>query len=108
MGATFLNRDLKFPYGTGLYPDIKDSVHGYNTDSKRGDDTFIAFNKIPEEMIGTNESGSASFLKEFLDAMGYTKMEIHPSEKALATRRGIRIFNRFETFMPSSHIEYVY
>ena len=47
----FLNRDLKFPYGTGLYPDIKDSVHGYNADSKRGDDTFIAFNKIPEEII---------------------------------------------------------
>ena len=40
-------------------------MHGYNADSKRGDDTFIAFNKIPEEMIvyigGTNESGSASF-----------------------------------------------
>ncbi len=40
-----------------------DSVHGYNADSKRGDDTFIAFNKIPEEMIGPNESGSAFFLK---------------------------------------------
>ena len=46
-----LNRDLKFPDGTGFYPDIKDGVHGYNTDSKRGDDTFIAFNKIPEEII---------------------------------------------------------
>ena len=56
-------------------------------------------------MIEPNESGSASFLKEFLDAIGYTKMEIHPSEKALATRRGISIFNSFETFMPSSHIE---
>ena len=26
-----LNRDLKFPDGTGFYPDIKDGVHGYNT-----------------------------------------------------------------------------
>ena len=38
-----LNRDLKFPDGTGFYPDIKDGVHGYNTDSKRGADTFIPF-----------------------------------------------------------------
>lgn len=38
-----LSRDLKFPDGTGFYPDIKDGVHGYNTDSKRGADTFIPF-----------------------------------------------------------------
>ena len=106
----FLSRDLKFPDGTGFYPDIKDGVHGYNTDSKRGADTFIPFNKIPEEMIvyigGTNESGSASFSREFLDAMGYTKMEIHPSEKALATGRGISTFNGFETFSTASRVEY--
>ena len=105
-----LSRDLKFPDGTGFYPDIKDGVHGYNTDSKRGADTFIPFNKIPEEMIvyigGTNESGSASFSREFLDAMGYTKMEIHPSEKALATGRGINTFNGFETFSTASRVEY--
>ena len=32
-------------------------MHGYNADSKRGDDTFIAFNKIPEEMIVFGEVG---------------------------------------------------
>ena len=105
-----LNRDLKFPDGTGFYPDIKDGVHGYNTDSKRGADTFIPFNKIPEEMIvyigGTNESGSASFSREFLDAMGYTKMEIHPNEKALAIGHGISTFNGFETFSTASRVEY--
>ena len=33
-------------------------------------------------------------------------MEIHPGEKALATRRGISIFNRFETFSTASRVEY--
>ena len=38
-----LNRDLKFPDGVGFYPDIQDGVRGYNTDPKRGADTFIPF-----------------------------------------------------------------
>ena len=41
----FLSRDLKFPDGTGFYPDIKDGVRGYNTDPKRGADTFNPFHK---------------------------------------------------------------
>ncbi len=40
-----LSRDLKFPDGTGFYPDIKDGVRGYNTDPKRGADTFNPFHK---------------------------------------------------------------
>ena len=34
---------MKFPDGVGFYPDIQDGVRGYNTDPKRGADTFIPF-----------------------------------------------------------------
>lgn len=48
-----LNRDLKFPDGVGFYPDIQDGVRGYNTDSKRGADTFTPFKKTVNLGTGT-------------------------------------------------------
>lgn len=47
------NRDLKFPDGVGFYPDIQDGVRGYNTDSKRGADTFTPFKKTVNLGTGT-------------------------------------------------------
>lgn len=48
-----LSRDLKFPDGVGFYPDIQDGVRGYNTDSKRGADTFTPFKKTVNLGTGT-------------------------------------------------------
>lgn len=48
-----LNRDLKFPDGVGFYPDIQDGVRGYNTDPKRGADTFTPFKKAVNLGTGT-------------------------------------------------------
>lgn len=48
-----LNRDLKFPDGVGFYPDIQDGVRGYNTDPKRGADTFTPFKKTVNLGTGT-------------------------------------------------------
>lgn len=43
--ARVLSRDLKFPDGVGFYPDVKNGIRGYNTDPKRGADTFNPFHK---------------------------------------------------------------
>ena len=48
-----LNRDLKFPDGVGFYPDIQDGVRGYNTDPKRGADTFTPFKNTVNLGTGT-------------------------------------------------------
>lgn len=48
-----LSRDLKFPDGVGFYPDIQDGVRGYNTDPKRGADTFTPFKKAVNLGTGT-------------------------------------------------------
>lgn len=48
-----LNRDLKFPDGVGFYPDIQHGVRGYNTDPKRGADTFTPFKKTVNLGTGT-------------------------------------------------------
>ena len=48
-----LGRDLKFPDGVGFYPDIQDGVRGYNTDPKRGADTFTPFKKTVNLGTGT-------------------------------------------------------
>lgn len=102
-----LSRDLKFPDGKGFYPDEKDGVAGYNTDPARGADTFRPFSNIPDEMTvyigGAHESGSASFSRAFLDAMGYTKMELHPKK---TNGRGMNTFNAYESFVTSDRIEY--
>ena len=43
-----LSSDLKFPDGTGFYPDVQNGQRGYNTDPARGADTFSPFR---EEII---------------------------------------------------------
>lgn len=48
-----LSRDLKFPDGVGFYPDIQDGVRGYNTDPKRGADTFTPFKRAVNLGTGT-------------------------------------------------------
>ena len=44
---------MKFPDGVGFYPDIQDGVRGYNTDPKRGADTFTPFKKTVNLGTGT-------------------------------------------------------
>lgn len=44
-----LTNNLKFPDGTGFYPDTKDGVRGYNTDAARGADTFRPFSSIHKD-----------------------------------------------------------
>lgn len=51
--ARVLSRDLKFPDGVGFYPDIQDGVRGYNTDPKRGADTFTPFKNTVNLGTGT-------------------------------------------------------
>ena len=46
-----LNSNLKFPDGTGFYPDIQDGVSGYNTSETRGADTFHPFNQGEPQIV---------------------------------------------------------
>ena len=105
-----LSNDLKFPSGKGFYPDEKNGKAGYNTDPARGADTFHPFSSAPDEMIvyvsGTQGSGTASFSRKFIDAMGYTKLEIHPNPTAAARGNGMNVFNAYETFSTPDRIEY--
>lgn len=41
-----LNNKLMFPDGTEFYPDIKNGLHGFNTDPQRGADTFFPFKQL--------------------------------------------------------------
>ena len=43
MNYAYSNNNIKFPDGTGFYPDEKDGVRGYNTEAARGADTFHPF-----------------------------------------------------------------
>lgn len=45
-----INNDLKFPDGTGFYPDVKDGICGWNTSAARGADTFHPFNNHNHEI----------------------------------------------------------
>lgn len=51
--------NLKFPDGLGFYPDIKDGIRGYNTDSARGADTFSPFSSTPELIATSIQSNIA-------------------------------------------------
>lgn len=86
-------------------------IAGYKT--KEGADTVFPFSSAPDEMIvcisGQGYSGSAMFSREFLDAIGYTKLEIHPGIGYDNKTKGVNIFNTFslEGDMPiSDRIEY--
>lgn len=54
-GAELIN-DLKFPDGTGFYPDEKNGVRGYNTDAARGADTFSPFKSKLRYYIGAEQN----------------------------------------------------
>ena len=86
-------------------------IAGYKT--KEGADTVFPFSSAPDEMIvcisGQGYSGSAMFSREFLDVIGYTKLEIHPGIGQDKKTKGISVFNAFslEGDMPiSDRIEY--
>ena len=49
-----LSSDLKFPDGTGFYPDVQNGQRGYNTDPARDADTFSPFNSIIYVGTGTS------------------------------------------------------
>lgn len=78
-----------------------------------GADTVVPFSSAPDEMIvcisGQGYSCSAMFSREFLDVIGYTKLEIHPGIGQDKKTKGISVFNAFslEGDMPiSDRIEY--
>lgn len=66
---TSFNNELKFPDGTGFYPDIKNGIHGYNTDPERGADTFSPFsNYITGEAAWENINNQ--------ETKGYTYVDL--------------------------------
>lgn len=63
-----LNSDLKFPDGTGFYPDVQNGQRGYNTDPARGADTFSPFR--------SDISMSSIFLPPHRDNWGHVNISV--------------------------------
>lgn len=78
-----LNSDLKFPDGTGFYPDIKDGQQGYNTDPARGADTFHPFKNVEylgEKQGSVSDGRYATFnISDYANYQGITVDNIFPT-----------------------------
>lgn len=75
--------DLKFPDGTGFYPDIKDGQQGYNTDPARGADTFHPFKNVEylgEKQGSVSDGRYATFnISDYANYQGITVDNIFPT-----------------------------
>lgn len=80
---TQLISDLKFPDGTGFYPDIKDGQQGYNTDPARGADTFHPFKNVEylgEKQGSVSDRRYATFnISDYANYQGITVDNIFPT-----------------------------
>lgn len=80
---TQLTSDLKFPDGTGFYPDIKDGQQGYNTDPARGADTFHPFKNVEylgEKQGSVSDRRYATFnISDYANYQGITVDNIFPT-----------------------------
>lgn len=78
-----LSSDLKFPDGTGFYPDIKDGQQGYNTDPARGADTFHPFKNVEylgEKQGSVSDGRYATFnISDYANYQGITVDNIFPT-----------------------------
>ena len=78
-----LSSDLKFPDGTGFYPDIKDGQKGYNTDPARGADTFHPFKNVEylgEKQGSVSDGRYATFnISDYANYQGITVDNIFPT-----------------------------
>lgn len=81
--ANQLSSDLKFPDGTGFYPDIKDGQQGYNTDPARGADTFHPFKNVEylgEKQGSVSDGRYATFnISDYANYQGITVDNIFPT-----------------------------
>ena len=78
---TSFNNELKFPDGTGFYPDVQNGIRGYNTDPERGADTFSPFSDIAMPFTSAFFLGAANFATSYQYVYAELKIPVGKSSK---------------------------
>lgn len=76
-----LNSELKFPDGSGFYPDVQNGIRGYNTDPERGADTFSPFSDIAMPFTSAFFLGAANFATSYQYVYAELKIPVGKSSK---------------------------